>query len=173
MAVAFRGRTRNNGGPQQGRRMNIKHYLFGFHGRATRAEWWLFVLIFIVYGFVELVICNLLFGFLLGLLVGYTLLAPMIWPGLAVSERRLHDRGKRGLWLLLFFLTPLVLGTIKLWLYGDQGIDAIRHPTTLSTLLSLGEFVCIVWGIVELGMLPGQHGDNKYGPDRRTTPAKT
>ncbi len=144
--------------------MHWREYLFSFHGRATRAKWWLFVLIFIVYNFVVTALCVAVFGFL-GLLVGWVLMPLLLWPWLAVSEKRLHDRGKSGLWLLLFYLGPPVLGAIKLSLYGDMGVSAITHPSGLSTALSLGEFAIIVWAIVELGVLRGTVGNNKYGPD--------
>jgi uncharacterized membrane protein YhaH (DUF805 family) len=144
--------------------MHWGEYLFSFHGRVTRAKWWLFVLIFIVYNFAVTALCVLIFGFF-GILWGLVLTMLLIWPSLAISEKRLHDRGKPGMWLLLFYLAPLALGTIKLWLYGDIGISAITHPTGLATVLSLGEFILIIWAIVELGILRGTVGDNEYGPD--------
>lgn len=144
--------------------MHWRDYLFSFHGRATRAQWWLFVLIFMVYNFVVTALCVTIFGFA-GLLIGWALMLLLLWPWLAISEKRLHDRGKNGLWLLLFYLTPLLLGAIKLSLYGDLGISAIKHPSGLSIVLSFGEFVIIVWAIIELGILRGTVGDNKYGPD--------
>jgi uncharacterized membrane protein YhaH (DUF805 family) len=145
--------------------MHRRDYLFSFHGRATRAQWWLFVLIFFVFSFLEFLACFYLLGFLNGFFAGWILMLLLIWPALAVGERRLHDRGRRGVWLLLFYLGPLILGAVKLWLYGDTGISAITHPSGLSTVLSLGEFVLIVWAIIELGILRGTVGDNKYGPD--------
>lgn len=144
--------------------MHWRDYLFSFHGRTTRAQWWLFVLIFAVYNFVVTALCVTLFGFF-GLLIGWVLMLLLLWPWLAISEKRLHDRGKSGLWLLLYYLAPLVLGAVKLSLYGDMGVSAIMNPSGLSTILSFGEFIVIVWAIVELGTLRGTVGDNKYGPD--------
>jgi uncharacterized membrane protein YhaH (DUF805 family) len=172
MPVAFGGGTRNNGGISQGRHMNLTHYLFGFHGRATRSEWWLFVLIFFVYNFVVTALCVYIFGFL-GLLIGWVLMIVLLWPALAISERRLHDRGKSGWWLLLFYLTPIILGSAKLWLTGEMGVRGYKDPTTVATIISFASLAITLWGLIEMGVLPGQHGDNKFGPDRRHAPTKT
>jgi len=148
-----------------------RHYLFGFHGRATRMQWWLFVLIFVVYNFVVTALCVAIFGFL-GLLIGWVLMLVMLWPWLAVSERRLHDRGKSGLWLLLFYLGPFLLGATKLALYGDLGVSGIAYPSGPSIAISFAEFVIIIWALIELGVLRGTVGDNKYGPDPLAAPKK-
>ncbi|MCC8180154.1 MAG: DUF805 domain-containing protein [Planctomycetes bacterium] len=86
-----------------------------FSGRARRKEYWTFVII------------NTVFTFLLQTGVqyftdetGYTfgighVLNIIAWlfslfiliPGLAVSYRRMHDRGKSGWWLLLYII-PLI-----------------------------------------------------------------
>ena len=152
--------------------MNLKHYLFGFHGRATRAEWWLFVLIFFVYNFVVTALCVYIFGFL-GLLIGWALMLVLLWPALAVSERRLHDRGKSGWWLVLFYLTPIIIGSVKLWLTGEMGVHGYKNPTTMATVISLISFAITLWGLIELGVLRGTHGGNKYGPDPLLEKAKT
>ena len=144
--------------------MNVKHYLFGFHGRATRSEWWLFILIFFAYNFAVTAICVYIFGFL-GLLIGWVLMVVMLWPALAVSERRLHDRGKSGWWLLLFYLGPIVLSAVKLAMTGDMGVIAYKNPTAPATIISLVSFAITLWALIELGVLRGTHGDNKYGPD--------
>ena len=151
--------------------MNVRHYLFGFHGRATRAEWWLFVLIFLVYNFAVTALAVYIFGFI-GLLIGWVLMLVLLWPTLAVSERRLHDRGKSGWWLLLFFLAPIVLSAVKLSLTGEMGVRGYARPTTAATVISLVSFVIILWGFIEMGLLRGTRGDNKYGPDPLAPPAK-
>ena len=144
--------------------MNIKHYLFGFHGRATRAEWWLFILIFFVYNFVVTTLAVFIFGFI-GLLIGWVLMLAMLWPTLAVSERRLHDRGKSAWWLLLFYLVPVILSAAKLSITGEMGVKGYAKPPTSATILSLVSFAIILWGFIEMGVLRGTRGDNKYGPD--------
>ncbi|QAA23343.1 DUF805 domain-containing protein [Sporolactobacillus terrae] len=90
----------------------IKNYV-GFSGRATRTEFWMFVLVnFFIAIFVELIDKFILNG----LRVFSTLynLAVLI-PALAVGARRLHDIGKTGWWQLIGIIP--VLGWIVLIVY--------------------------------------------------------
>lgn len=69
-----------------------------FEGRASRSEYWNFVLF------------NFLVSLVLGLISAGTLAivysVAVIIPSIAVAVRRLHDIGKSG-WLLLVGLVPL------------------------------------------------------------------
>ena len=78
---------------------------------------------------------------------------PLLWIGLALGAKRLHDRNKSGWWLLLFWFLPAILqGT------GEQ-IDGI------GIVLTLAGFAISIWGLVEIGFLRGTVGPNQYGPD--------
>lgn len=87
-----------------------------FSGRASRSEYWYFVLIYILAS----VLLGFLDGFLgtysytadVGLLSGILILGLLI-PSLAVSVRRLHDTNKSGWWLLIG-LIPLIGGIVLL-----------------------------------------------------------
>lgn len=108
-----------------------------FTGRASRSEYWWFVLfnciivfallfsgmiIGAVFGFSVSSICGRiavcgLTGFGIGVLIGYVLmiiygLATLV-PSIAVSVRRLHDTGHSGWWYLLGFV-PYVGGIVLL-----------------------------------------------------------
>lgn len=93
--------------------MEYRNVFLSFEGRMNRQPFW-------IYGVVVLFMANLIGALVLGaiseilaVLFGIVL----IWPGLAVSVKRCHDRGKSG-WFLLVGLIP-VLGT--LWLLIDLG----------------------------------------------------
>ncbi|MGQ0742085.1 MAG: DUF805 domain-containing protein [Alphaproteobacteria bacterium] len=145
--------------------MHWRQYLFSFHGRATRAQWWLFVLILLVFNFVSTTIAVWIFDFP-GLFVGLFLtLALLLWPALAISGRRLHDRGKSGWWLLLFFLAPIVLSWLKLRLTIHLGLAGYADPPLEAVVISFATLAIVVWGLIELGILRGTRGENKYGPD--------
>ncbi len=85
-----------------------------FNGRASRSEFWWFVLFNIIVAFV--------LGFIDGLLgtttqSGYGLLSgiyslAVLLPAIGVAIRRLHDSGKTGWWLLLCFVP--IIGAIVL-----------------------------------------------------------
>jgi uncharacterized membrane protein YhaH (DUF805 family) len=79
-----------------------------FSGRARRSELWWYVLTNIIIFAVLNVLANITDLF--------SLVASLYWlavlvPGIAVGVRRLHDIGKKGLWLLLAFI-PIVGGLI-------------------------------------------------------------
>lgn len=81
-----------------------------FSGRAQRAEYWYFILFYILI-FVGLSIIDGIIGAFsaeagIGLLSGLYSLAILI-PSLAVGARRLHDTGRSGWWLLIGII-PLI-----------------------------------------------------------------
>lgn len=87
----------------------LKNYN-GFSGRARRKEYWMFVLFNMIFGFVAIILDNILgiaidetgYGPLYGI---YVLVVLM--PGSAVTVRRLHDVGKSG-WMFFIILIPLI-----------------------------------------------------------------
>jgi uncharacterized membrane protein YhaH (DUF805 family) len=93
-----------------------------FSGRAGRSEYWWFVLFTLLVGFLS----GFLSGYLLQIgvadadaLVGLVLLA-LILPLLAVGVRRLHDTGRSGWWLLVYFI-PLVGWMVLIVLLASRG----------------------------------------------------
>lgn len=79
-----------------------------FSGRATRPEYWWWVLfsiiVSVVTGILDVVVATPLLGFeMFGIISSLALLL----PSLAVSVRRLHDIGRSGWWLLIG-LVPII-----------------------------------------------------------------
>ena len=94
-----------------------------FSGRASRSEYWYFVLFNVIIT-IPLFIVGAIIGALLGsgetamvtaFLVGYALVGiyslAIIIPSIAVAVRRLHDSGKSG-WLYLLVLIPYLGGLV-------------------------------------------------------------
>ncbi|MBN2890847.1 MAG: DUF805 domain-containing protein [Bacteroidales bacterium] len=86
-----------------------------FNGRASRPEFWYFVL------------ANFLVGFILGFIKigGYPIFSSIyslavLVPGLAVGARRLQDLGKSG-WYLLFGLIPIAGAIILIVWFATEG----------------------------------------------------
>ena len=88
----------------------LKHYA-DFTGRASRKEYWFFVLFNFIMSF-----CAGFIGGLLGLecLLGIIYILLIILPWLAVSVRRLHDINCSG-WLFLIVFIPIVGVLLLLW----------------------------------------------------------
>lgn len=94
-----------------------QHLLFQFDGRINRAKFWagvgaLFVgyfLIAILFGAID---SSAVRGILVILYLGF------IWPSLAISIKRWHDRDKSGWWVLIGFIP--IIGPI--WSLIETGI---------------------------------------------------
>lgn len=85
-----------------------------FSGRATRKEFWMFVLFHSIVVVVLSLIGGMMLGDNAGVLVGIYGLAAFI-PYLALTVRRLHDTGKSGWWILIS-LVPFI-GAIVLLVF--------------------------------------------------------
>jgi uncharacterized membrane protein YhaH (DUF805 family) len=150
---------------------NITNLLATYRGRISRGKYWTAALIYIAIMIVLIALGFIMVGnslletsgedaedIVAGLVskgIGYVLIVivvyiPLVISGVFVGIKRLHDRDKSGWWLLVFYLLPVIL----------SGHGAI---------LSLVSFAVSIWGLVELGILRGTAGPNKYGPDPLST----
>ena len=96
-----------------------------FSGRASRAEFWWWVLAVFLIGIVTQIIDAAIIGPMLGFEDGdasagqpLSLLFSLavLLPALAVAARRLHDIGRSGWWLLLG-LFPIIGFLVLIWFY--------------------------------------------------------
>ena len=92
-----------------------------FGGRASRPEFWWFILFQFL--------LSLVVGFISPILAGLVSLA-LLLPMLAAQSRRLHDVGKSG-WMMLIGLIPLIGWLIILYwsvLAGETGANDYGAP---------------------------------------------
>jgi uncharacterized membrane protein YhaH (DUF805 family) len=154
--------------------MSWRDFLFSFKGRFNRAKYWLFVLIYIVEIIVVVIPAVALSAvneaaagiFVVVMIIA--LIIPTIVASLAVGVKRLHDRNKSGWWLLLFYLVPSILSGM-----AEAVSPATGELTATGGLLTVISVVLSLWGFVELAILRGTRGPNKYGPDPLESPAET
>jgi uncharacterized membrane protein YhaH (DUF805 family) len=123
-----------------------------FDGRIGRARFWFGAGVGFAFFFAGLVCIGLIpyFGMLMAL-VFFLSAASVFIP---IGIKRLHDRGKSGKWLLVFYALPVFLE----W---ASGVSRTFLP---SSLLALAALMVLVWSVVELGLLRGSEGSNQYGP---------
>ena len=155
----------------------LRQYV-GFSGRATRAEYWWWVL--------GTVVATILLSILDGIIFGFGIDGPSVFqpifglaillPGLAVTARRLHDIGRTGWWQLLWwaigflgaipFVAMLVVAVVG-GISGDLNWAEVIAQALVGLLISLAIWIGLaVWQIWWLAT-QGQAGPNQHGPDPR------
>ena len=155
--------------------MNPKKILFSFEGRISRRTFWLASL-----GVIVAVLVLTVAPFLIGneewavLIIALTsqfIWLLSLWPLMAVGARRLHDRDKNGWWLLVYWLVPvaLICGGMSIILFDDPRTGRTGDFATGAILL-FASLVPALFGIIELGILPGTRGPNRYGADPAQPP---
>jgi uncharacterized membrane protein YhaH (DUF805 family) len=81
------------------------------------------------------------------LLTAWLIYPAAIWAGSCVLAKRLHDRGKSGWWAALILIS---IGVV--WPHATGPFDFLL-------------ILVLVWAVVELAVLPGEQGANRFGPN--------
>lgn len=154
--------------------MSFVHTLFGFHGRINRAQYWLYNVAASVGGILLLIAAELMFGGskatipFVGLLF-LLVMAALTWVGLALQVKRFHDRGRSGYWALapmlpLAMIFSTMLGGVASGATPESLAPQVMPWFGLSMLIGL-------WFFVDLGLLAGADGPNKYGDPPGSAPS--
>jgi uncharacterized membrane protein YhaH (DUF805 family) len=150
--------------------MKLQKILFSFEGRIGRGTYWLAFLAVIVavqvLTFAPFLLDSETAAVLMLALTSQVIWLLSLWPILAVGAKRLHDRDKSGWWLLVFWLLPFALfvGGFSIFLFDDPRTGRSGDFST-GLMVVLASLPPALWGIVELGILPGTKGPNLYGAD--------
>jgi uncharacterized membrane protein YhaH (DUF805 family) len=183
--------------------MGLLHYLFGFSGRINRAKQWAVLLVGLVFTILFQVAFALIVGwssvgaafqektpiltfistpqFRAFLLVCAGLYLLVLYIYLAVMTKRLHDRDKSAVWLLVFFALPIALQIPALMdlphvlaqlgeaikaaqASGQRPMTPIYEPPLVVITRGAATIISL-WAFVELYILRGTTGDNRFGPD--------
>lgn len=78
----------------------IKNHYFDFNGRATRKQFWMYVLFLIIFS-VLLGIVSAFLGEKAGTVLTAIVSLALLLPNLGIAVRRLHDIGRSGWWILI------------------------------------------------------------------------
>lgn len=119
----------------------MSHYV-DFHGRAGRAEFWHYILIYLA--------ITVVLGILGARVLSNLIALALFLPTLGVAVRRLHDIGRSG-WLVLLPVIPAFLVAFFFFLFFP-----------LALLLVGVVLVCFGY-LIFLYAQPGMPGDNQYG----------
>lgn len=140
--------------------MNWIGRLFSLTGRAPRRTYWLVTL---PSALVMLMGVGLTMGegvpdwvAMSGGLITLAAMAPI----LTVSVRRLHDRNKAWWWMLIYWLVPTLFGQSI-----DGSAPLLPLPEAANAGLALVSAGISIWSFVDLGIMKGTPGQNRFGPD--------
>jgi len=78
-------------------------------------------------------------------ITGWAVYPALFYAGTCVLSKRLHDRGRSGWWAAL-----ILASIVAVW----------PHPAGFLDFLF---FLVLVWAFVELAVMPGEQGANRYG----------
>jgi uncharacterized membrane protein YhaH (DUF805 family) len=131
---------------------------FSFQGRLNRKPYWLMSLVLIGVAFAAFIVIAMLAALLkLAWILAAPLLIALVWGSMSIAARRLHDRNKSAWWLLLYQGLPMVLSFL-------QGLMKLGGAGPASLLGAIG-FCLSMWVLVDLGILRGTSGANRFGDD--------
>ena len=146
--------------PQHGRLGGVLNFLFGYDGRIGRLFYWLGLMAaWAVPALFASIADRVVIGTGdIGRYVAFlVIVGTLIWMHSAVTVKRLHDHDKSAAWYLLYGVTPPSVFAVAILLYS-KGIFA------LAWVLFVASIAGLLWVLVELGLLRGTAGPNRYGP---------
>ncbi|QAV23186.1 DUF805 domain-containing protein [Proteus hauseri] len=130
--------------------MTLQHWAFSFKGRIGRRDFWS--------GFGVCFVLFLAFSLLneyypLPAILTWVLLFIILYPMCAIFTKRLHDRNKRGIWILL------LLFAVMLGLADTSSLDSFWQ-WAIGRFLPL--FIIMVI-LLDCGVFVGTDGANYFG----------
>jgi uncharacterized membrane protein YhaH (DUF805 family) len=118
-------------------------------GRLARTPFWIATAILIAVAAVY----EAWVGATLHWLTGWLVYPALLYMGACVLSKRLHDRGRSGWWAAL-----VLFALVAIW-PTPHGFGAF-----LFTLV-------LLWATIELGVMQGEDGANRFGPSPLAQPA--
>ena len=116
--------------------------LFSAQGRLSRTPFLAAAAILLVIALLERALPSVLHW-----ITGWVVYPALFFCGACVLSKRLHDRGRSG-WFAALILFALVI----VWPIPRTFLD---FPFSL----------VVLWAVVELGVMGGEQGANRYGPN--------
>jgi len=137
---------------------------FVFKGRASRSEYWFWILFISLYWLVSIIIIDSWLSDFIPDPILILIQLAIFFPTMSVGVRRLHDTGRPG---SRFFwpLGALILLIAGFWLILFTGGGELWHLALLIPFV-IGFFASVVLNLFWL-CLPGDRETNRYGESAR------
>lgn len=134
--------------------------LFGYDERIGRVAYWLgLAAAWAVTGFFAAIAEDVTAG--TGDIGRYVALVfivgTFVWMHSAITVKRLHDRDRSALWYLIYGIAPPGLFIAATYFYTTRSF-------ALASVLYVLSFLGLFWVIIELGLMRGTPGPNRFGP---------
>jgi uncharacterized membrane protein YhaH (DUF805 family) len=138
--------------------MDFRELFTSLEGRINRSKFWTGALILLGIWFVV----DLLLGSTtLGSFLLFLLTLAFFYPAYAVAAKRFQDRGRPGK-TALYGLIPVALAAL-LYTFGFTG--DLGEPNAVGWICILIYWGVGLWFLIELGILKGTPGPNRFGGD--------
>ena len=111
-------------------------------GRVSRGPWWIAIVVLVTLS----VLYEGLSAPAVRLATFWFVYPALIYSAVCVNSKRLHDRGRSGWWALM-----TLLAFAAVWPAVHPVAAVVAAPA-------------LVWTLVELGLLGGEQGPNRFGP---------
>ena len=147
--------------PARSRLGAFVNLLFGYDGRVGRLYFFLgFVAFVAVMSFLISIVEDATAGTGdIGRYVAFVFIVGIgIWMHSAMVIKRLHDRDKAAGWYLIYGAAPVGIFIAAIYAYIE------RIPAAAWILFTVS-IAGLIWAIVELGIMRGTAGPNRFGPE--------
>jgi uncharacterized membrane protein YhaH (DUF805 family) len=134
---------------------------FSFRGRTGRTMFWATFVVASVALFIAASVSVLIATVSTPLAWAFDVaMTPILVIWVAVMVRRLHDRNRTGWWAPVLIVLPSFLSNFAMGAWTTHALkDQAAMFLVIVALLIWG------WGLVDLGILRGTVGSNRYGED--------
>lgn len=146
-------------------------------GRIRRKSWWKgFLLIVLASLVASAVLSPILLGLgVLGRLLLFAVSLVFLAGMLVLGSKRLHDRNKEAMPRLAFFYGPTVFSQLLQatgigWQAMEVAGREVMVPGLFGGVVLWVSMAFAIWGLVELGILAGDVGSNRFGEDPKASP---
>ena len=138
--------------------MDLQYVFASFGGRINRAKWWAGAIILLV---IWLIVGGIFRSSFFGALILVIVTLVLLYPAYAVCAKRFQDRDRPGKTALYGLVPILIASLLQTWgLTGTpQNLNGLGW---ICVLINLGVGI---WFLIDLGILRGTPGQNRYGGD--------
>ncbi len=124
-----------------GGNLDLRELFFSATGRCARPLFWVATVVLLaIFGFYEAVDSATLHW-----VTGWFVYPALIYPAVCVLSKRLHDRGRSG-WFAALVIAAIIAVTSSPFSFFDLAWNLV-----------------LLWAVVELGLMPGEQGANRFG----------